>query len=118
MTTRELPAAEWGKLVGTELETAAPHLRPGIDQVMVVEDGEQIVATWAVIFSRHLHGLWIAPSHRGKASVARRLLAGMYRLIGVEPVFTSALSEDVRGLLEHVGAEKLPGDHYVVSFGG
>lgn len=116
MTTRLLPRDEWSKLAGTELETAWPHL-PETAQVVVVEDAGAIVGCWALFQQVHVEGVWIAPAHRGKASVARRLLAGMRRTaqaMGARTVATGALTDDVRQLLDRLHAVPLPGDHYAV----
>jgi hypothetical protein len=116
-TTRVLPPAEWPGLVGTELEVVWPHMRPQ-DSVVVVEDRGDIVGCWALLTVKHVEGLWIAPAHRGRSSVGRRLLAGMGALVGPStPVFTAALTDDVRQLLSRIGT-RLPGDHYVLNFGG
>lgn len=117
MTHRVLPRTEYPKLAGTELETVWPVL-PEDALVLVVEDGAEIVACWALLTVRHVEGLWIAPAHRGKGSVARRLLAGMRTLVGVRPVVTAAMTDEIRGLLDRIAAQKLPGDHYVMTLGG
>lgn len=118
MTTRVLRADEYARLAGTELEPVAPHLRP-CDQVLVVEDTDgAIIGCWALLMVPHVEGVWVAPEHRGKSGVARRLLAGMRRLVGDgRPVMTGATTDDVRRILAGLGATKLPGDHYVFRFG-
>lgn len=118
MTTRVLPPAEWPRLAGTELETVWPQLPRDAAVVLVVEDGDAIIACWALITVRHVEGVWIAPEHRGRASVARRLLSGMRELTGGGAVFTAALTPEVEALLEGLRAEKLPGEHYVLTLGG
>lgn len=117
MTSRILPPDEWPKLTGTEAETVWPLLNPAQAHVLVVEDGSVIVGCWVLMPVLHAECLWIADAHRGKASVARRLWTGMRRLalsLGVSTVATAAISDDVRGLLDHVGAVKVPGDHYAM----
>jgi hypothetical protein len=119
MTTRELPPEEWAKLAGTEAESVWPHLNPETAHVIVVEQGPQIVGCWIALPIYHVECLWIDPAHRKASSVGRRLWTGMRRLLGglsVTNVLTAAMSEDVRALLAHVGAEQLPGDHYVMRF--
>lgn len=116
--SRLLPREEWPRLVGTEAETVWPYL-PETAQVLVVEHGPQIVGCWVLAPLFHVECLWIAPDHRKTASVARRLWREMRRLIqglGIRSVVTSALSTDVRQLLDHVDAEQLPGEHYVMRF--
>jgi len=117
MTSRILPSEEWPRLAGTEAESVWPHFDPARVQVLVVEQDGAIVGTWVLMNVLHAECLWIAPSHRGLASVARRLWTLMQRTartLGVPAVATAALSDDVRGLLEHVGATKVPGDHYAM----
>lgn len=121
MRTRLLPPEEWPRLAGTELETVWPHLSGASAQVIVVEDElGNICACWCAFTSVHVEGLWIAPAHRLRASVARRLWQAMRRHVfslGSGAVMTAALSDDVRELLETAGATKLPGDHYVLPMG-
>lgn len=118
LTTRVLPPAEWPRLSGTELEAVWPHLHPNTGTVLVVEDDGQIVGTWALMYVRHAEGCWVSPDHRGKTGVARRLLLGMRELAGDGPLFTAAMSDDVREMLGRLHAQKLPGDHYVLNLGG
>ena len=120
MTTRILPPQEWDRLAGTELETVWPHLVPSRTEILVVEDGDVIVACWAFLLLAHVEGVWIHPAYRKHARVAGRLWQAMRALVreaGFRTVTTGAVTDEVRGLLTHVGAEKLPGDHYVVSIG-
>jgi hypothetical protein len=121
VTTRELPPDEWAKLAGTDSADIWPMLAPGQAKVLVVEDGEAVVGSWLLLPVWHAECLWIAPSHRGRAAVGRRLWVGLRRMLrdlGVGGFITGALSDEVRGLLAHVGARPLPGDHYVVSIKG
>jgi ribosomal protein S18 acetylase RimI-like enzyme len=117
MMTRMLPPEEWHRLIGTEVEHVWPHLDSRHAQVIVVEDDGVIVGTWALFHLLHAECLWIAPTHRGKASVARRLwaqLIGLTQAMGITSVATAAISDDVRALLAHVKATKLEGDHYIM----
>jgi len=115
MTTRLLPPEEWPRLVGTEAETIWPMLDSARTQVLVVEDAGAIIGCWVLMNVMHAECLWIAASHRGKSSVARRLWTGMQRLAeiwGVSTIATAAVTDDVRSLLQHVKATRIPGDHY------
>jgi len=118
MTTRILPPDEYPRLAGTELETVWPTLPDGAAVLVVEQDGE-IVGCWAAFLLAHVEGVWVAPAHRGKTSVARRLLVGMRRTLaeqfGASGALTAAVSDDVRGILDGLGATKLPGDHYALS---
>lgn len=119
MTSRILPPAEWSRLAGTEAETIWPVVDRETTRVVVVEDeAGEIVGCHVLWQVWHLDGLWIAPAHRGKAGVARRLWATVQRTaraLGARAVMTTAIDDRVRTLLGHVGAVPLPGEHYVVS---
>src|SRR5258708_3987314 len=73
MTTRILPATEWGRLIGTEAEVIWPHLVPERTTIVVVERDGQIVGCHVLSWLLHAECLWIAPQFRGRPSVARRL---------------------------------------------
>lgn len=117
MTTRILPREEYPRLAGTELEAVWPTLPEGAAVLVVEEDG-QIVGCWAAFLVAHVEGVWIAPEHRGRGGVARRLLVGMRRTLvetfGATGALTGAMTDDVRALLARLGATKLPGDHYAL----
>jgi N-acetylglutamate synthase-like GNAT family acetyltransferase len=118
MTSRVLPREEWDRLAGTELAAvlaAAQHANAEMI-VLIVEDGEQVVGCWALLQCWHAEGLWVAPAHRGKAAVARRLLrlaASVAEQIGFRSVCTAALTPDVTKMLDAV-ATRLEGQHYVL----
>ena len=119
--SRILPFAEYPRLNGTELGPVWPLLRPDDAFVTVVEQGDQIVACWALMRVWHLEGAWIHPAHRKKTAVARRLWVGMRRLaarLGVRSAMTAAVSDDVRAILKTAGATKLPGDHFLLPLEG
>jgi ribosomal protein S18 acetylase RimI-like enzyme len=118
MTTRLLPFTEWHRLVGTELATVYPHLDPASASIVVVEDGEQIVGCWARFSVTHLEGVYIAPAYRRSGSVARRLLGAMRSHLverGIKAAMTSALSDDVATLAQRIGAQPMPGQHFLLT---
>lgn len=120
MTTRLLPPEEWHRLAGTEVETVAPELDPVDTRVIVVEDHGEIVGTWVLLRVVHAECLWIAPSHRGKASVLGRLLAGMRSLAqawGVRSVVTASLTDEVTGMIMKRGGVPLPGQAFALPVG-
>jgi hypothetical protein len=115
--TRVLPPEEWPRLAGTEAEAVWPHLNNSESQVIVVERNQEIVGTWIVLRLVHVECCWIAPSLRGKGSVAGRLLAGMTaaaRRWGATAVWTAAVSEDVKALIQRLDGRALPGEHFVI----
>jgi Acetyltransferase (GNAT) family len=118
MTSRVLPREEWDRLAGTELESVLDAALAADAEmlVLIVEDGEQIIGCWALLQCWHAEGLWVAPAHRGKAAVARRLLrlaASVAERIGFRSVCTAALTPDVTKMLDAV-ATRLEGQHYVL----
>lgn len=120
MTSRILPSSEWSKLAGTEADEVWRTL-PAHAQVLVVEDDGAIAGCWILLPVLHVECLYIAPTHRKRSSVGRRLLAGMARLVreaGGSGAWTSAQTPDVEGLLGRAGATVVPGAHYLLSFGG
>ena len=117
MTTRILPVEEWERLDGTELEHVWPILHPEHASILVIEDGDRIVACWAVIRYVHVEGVWIDPEYRHKVGIVKRLLVGMHKIVeslGADRVLTGAVTEDVRQMIATLGGKKLPGDHYVI----
>jgi len=121
MTTRILPAEEWGKLDG-ELAQVRDHLDPASTAVVVVEDGDQVVGCWALLSVLHAEGVWIAPGRRGRAGVARRLMQATLEVaqqLGAKTIITGALTPEVERLLtRHLGAAPVPGKQFVFATGG
>jgi N-acetylglutamate synthase-like GNAT family acetyltransferase len=116
MNTRLLPPQEWSRLAGTELERVWPVLNPDHSEIMVVEEGTEIVACWAILTYTHLEGIWIAPAHR-KGSVGGRLLRAVFGLLKdrqIPAVLTASMSDEVTRLIEHFGGSELPGSHFVL----
>lgn len=117
MSTRLLPADEWPRLAGTALEPLWPTLNPETCRIIVVERDGQIVGHHVLMTVLHAECLWIHPDHRGRASVARRLWGAVRaeaHAYGASGVMTTAMDDVVRGLLTHVDAVRVPGDHYLV----
>lgn len=118
MTSRVLPRHEWDRLAETELGAVCQYLDSSVTSILVVEDDQgAIVGCWSMFPVWHVEGVWVAPAHRGKASVARRLLQLMRRQaqrVGAATVMTGCLSPMVRALLTGLGATALPGEHFVI----
>ncbi len=121
MTTRILERDEWPRLAGTEAETVWPHFSDQT-RVVVVEHEGQIIGCHALVAVLHAECLWIHPEHRKKTSAARRLWSAVKtearETFGARWLMTGAVSDDVRGLLAHVGAVKVEMDHYMVPLEG
>ena len=76
MTTRILPPAEWAQCPA-HMRPQLLTLDPTLVRVVVVEELGDIIGCVVLARTVVADGLWIAPVHRGRTSVARRLLAGM-----------------------------------------
>jgi hypothetical protein len=119
VTARVLPPAEWPRLTGTELEAVWPTLNPETARVMVVEEGDRIVGCWAIFPVFHVECVWIAPSHRGRAGVARsliRLMRLLARLAGARVVMTAAVTPQVERLITQLRGVPVP-PHFVIPVG-
>lgn len=117
MKTRILPPEEWPRLKGTEAERAWPGLNPENTRILVVEEGEDIVACWAFLRVVHAECIWVKPSHRGLVSVARRLFKGLRETAaawGVTRVITGAVSPDVVDLIDRFGGYPMPCESFVL----
>jgi hypothetical protein len=113
--SRLLDRAEWAtKLKDTELELVHPHLPAGA-QVVAVEDGDDLVASWALIPALHAECVHIKPEYRGNPRVVRRLIAGMQQTalaMGAQAVFTAAIEDHVADFALRLGAAELEGRHF------
>lgn len=121
MIARILPRSEWDRLLPTEAGPALEELKALDAQALVVEDEGVIRGCWMLFPMWHAECLWIAPEARGGGSVGRRLLTGMAKEAaarGVSRLWTGSTNADVTRLLEHIGAQKIPGDHFVFDIGG
>jgi hypothetical protein len=121
--TRLLPPSEWGKLAGTELGPVVSCFDPAQTGIVVVEDDAgAIVGCWALYIQWHAEGVWVAPTHRGKAAVARHLRDGLLvaaRGLGAQAVWTAALTPEIERLVRrHLRGVPVPGQHFVFGTGG
>jgi hypothetical protein len=117
MLARVLRPAEYAQLADTEVGPLWSQLSDQT-RVVIVEDRGQLVGCHVLVPVVHAECLWIHPAHRGKTSVARRLWTGVQREVRehfqARGFATAAISEDVRRLLQHVQAEPIPGQHFMV----
>lgn len=114
MTRRVLPRAEYDRLAAIDSSVNWAAL-PSRAQVLVVERDDQILGHWLYLPTAHAEVPWKATD--AGSGVTRQLLAGMRELIyedGAASVWVSAVDDDTRALLHHLGAVPVPGDHYLV----
>ncbi len=114
MTSRILPPEEWPRL--PDGATVWPLMDPARGQILVVEEDGAIVGTLTLLQVTHAECLWIAPSHRRRFGVMKRLLDGMWtvaRALPVRAIWSGALSDTMRDILTRIGGVPVPGDSYV-----
>jgi hypothetical protein len=107
---RELPAAEWGRLHGTELGAMVERLRPDQTRIAVVEADGRIVGCWSITAILHAEGIWIDPTYRD-GSVLRKLLRWMTqtaRDLGARSVLTGASDPGIEDLIRRFGGHPIP----------
>lgn len=123
MRERILPRAEWHRLdINPDLRSVWPFLRPEDTRVVVVEDDAgEILATWMVVRTVHVEGVWVREDYRKRSTrLVRLLFQGMYaaaRAFGVRNVWTSAGSPEVERLLEKGNRARPAPKSYVMSVG-
>lgn len=118
LQTRILPAEEWPRLAGTELETVWPLLPHDTAQVLVVERNGEIVACWSLMPVYHVEGLWLAPGSGG--GVFRALIRAMRALVrekGVTAVLTNACTPAVERLIQTARGRQVPGTTHLIPVG-
>lgn len=81
LVSRLLPPAEWGRLSGRELATVLPHVPERDVQIVVIEDGDQIVAYQAVLRLPFLGGLWVDPAYRHRPGIWRPLVSATWQAV-------------------------------------
>jgi hypothetical protein len=119
MTARELPANEWHRLKGTEMEGIVPYLPRDNATVLVIEEGDMILGCWSVFPVLHVEGVWIHPEHRGKGRVAANLWRAMSRLVhrlGGRSAVTHSRTPEITQLITRRGAKPLDGTAFVLPF--
>lgn len=113
MTHRTLPPEEWNRL-SADPELVA-LLDPRLCEVVVVEDGDEILGFWIALSFIHAEAPWVHPDHRKRAAVVRHLVQGMRELIterGAHGAICGVTTEN-QPLLEKLGGVPFPPTYYV-----
>lgn len=116
-TTRVLPQAEWSKLEATNAAGIWPHLDPQWAAPVVVEQDGQIVGSCLLLLMLHPECLWIAPAHRKRASVARRLWGSIQTIARgcrFKTMAASAETDEMRAILSALGATPWPAEAFLM----
>ena len=120
-TTRLLPESEWGRLVGTEVESLLPGLDAKRTAVIAVEREGEIVGTCVLLLMAHVECLWIAPDYRKRASVLSRLISATRDVLTGwrSPCpLTAAISPEMVTMIEKLGGIPVPGSHFALPLKG
>lgn len=121
MKKRILPQAEWPKLKGTEAELLWPHLNPENSEIIVIEDGDRIVATWTLMRMVHAECIWVDPEYKGSPGVWRGLITLAREIAtkwGVSKLITGSITQEVTDLIVKWGGFPVPCATYVLPVWG
>ena len=119
MIARILPEWERDRL---SVETGVPHVfsfvPPRDVQVVVVEDGGEIVGTVAVLRMTHLEGLWISPERRANPGLVRHLLrTALEAAKPAEWIVAGVPGDEMKGILKRMGAHPVSAEMFLLKRG-
>lgn len=117
LSTRLLPPEEWSRLADCGLGDLWASLPPATTRIVVVEEDGEIVGHVTGVLMLHAEGAWIAPRHRKRVAVWRRLIEGFWRLAdgwGCRAAWASAASDEMRHVLARLHGAPVTGDHVIV----
>lgn len=108
MVIRELPPAEYHRLLGLDPIVAPPP--PNSGHVVVAEENGEIVGVAGLYTVVHIDGWWIRPDFRGRFVLIRMwrailALLARYRISGA---LSLAETPAVGGYLDRLGFKRLP----------
>lgn len=115
MSTRILPPVEWHRLEQTDAREAWGFLDPERNRVIVDERDGLIVGCVILMTTEHAEFLWVKDGYRGHGTVLRRLRDRLMAEAHGPTVLVSAVSHQMRCILHKLGAQPLPGAHYVLT---
>jgi len=116
--TRVLPREEWGRLDTTKHPEFWSYVRPEDIEIVVVEDGQDLIASAAVMRSVCIEGLWIEERFRGNAGIARRLgraVLNSARRWSDFWAFGAVGTEHMHDIMRRLGGKQLPVSVYMLS---
>jgi hypothetical protein len=114
---RILPPEEYHRLEGRRFPELMPYTAPENMAVVVVEDGDEIVACVSALRVTHFEGLWVSPWHRGNPGIGRallRLATAIPRVRGEQWVFGGIEDARMAGFMERLGGVRIPLDLYAL----
>ena len=116
MIARVLPKEEWHRLGDLPISELVEFVKPEDVRVVVVEDGEKIVATMTVLRITHLEGTWIDPEYR-KPGTVRALLRGAAQASEEWTnswVITGAVTKEISDIIKRMGGLAWPMESLVI----
>ena len=116
LTARILPPEEWHRLE-TGFPPLGTTLRPEDAQVVVVEDDGRIVSSVGVFRITHFESLWIDPTYKGNAGMARMLMRTAIeaaRKWTDQWVWGASGTSKMNTILYRMGGRKMPVETFVV----
>lgn len=120
IASRILPHDEWWRLEPTGIPLV-PGIKPEDMEIVVVEDGEKVVACLTVLRITHFEGAWVHPARKGLGATRAllRLAQELARVRGDEWVMAGAEDSDERmaKVLRRMGAAPLPIKPYKLKLG-
>lgn len=118
MTARILPRDEWDRLTGSNVPMFG-WVNPDDVDIIVVEEGEKIIACLTVLRVTHFEGLWVDPERKGLGAPRALLTLAMElaRVRGDQWAMGAAEKGDSRmtRLLGRLGGKILPIDPYFLN---
>lgn len=121
MKARILPREEWPKLAVTGIHPMETTLRPEDVQMIVVEDGDRIVASMGTFRVTHFESLWIDPEYRGNAGLGRRLIRAGFSAAKKwtdKWVWGASDTPHMNDVIGRIGGVKLPIESFMIQIGG
>ncbi len=127
MTTRALTLDEWrsdewrAKLSGSEVGKALDSLGPRTIVMVVQDNAGAVIGSWAALHVLHGECFSVAPAHRGKAAVARKLLRAMANVaqhFEFTSIWTAAEDDDVARMVRRLGGVPVTAQSFVMPVKG
>ena len=116
LTRRFLPPSEWHRL-NPVFPPLGTTLREDDSQVIVIEDGDRIVASLGVFRITHFESLTVDPEYKGNPAVGRMLIKGAIEAAKRWTdnwVWGASGTAKMNAFLSRMGGRKMPVETFVV----
>jgi hypothetical protein len=118
MMARVLPQSEWSRVSGGDLPEIMKRVLPRDMEVIVIEDGDSIVAHMLVMRLTHLEGVWIKPGYEHSANRLLRHTVQSARKWNDRWVVAGANDDTMRDIMSRMGGRKIEAEFYSLGLGG